>query len=286
MPGPGPQRSFFDLWSWVYDVPFVQRAMYYPVHDGVLRRLRTARCRTVLDLGCGTGQLTARIARELPGVTVVGCDFSAGMLERGAARAAAIAWVRGDAARLPFADACFDAVTSTEAFHWFPDQRRALAECFRVMRPGGRLLVALVNTPHRVVSQLFGAGSRLGGQPYYWPTAPEMRTLVERAGFRVEDQERIHRPFSLLLPPVLTVAVRPRRHRVAGATPSRLSALQAALKPGTARDLCRPPSFGAHCCHRSPRGTGRHGPCFVWPSHRGNACVAHEEGTVNGTGEA
>ena len=206
---PGPQRWFFDLWSRVYDFPLVQVATYRPVHNAVVRALRDAPCRRVLDIGCGTGQLTARLGDALPKARVIGCDFSAGMLRQAAARGARSTWVRGDAGCLPFQSATFDAIVSTEAFHWFPDQDRALAEFRRVLAPGGRLLLALVNTPTPVVSDLFYAGSRLVGEPFYWPTMRQMRDKVAAAGFRVEGQDRIFRVPGFLIPPVLTRAVRP-----------------------------------------------------------------------------
>jgi ubiquinone/menaquinone biosynthesis C-methylase UbiE len=206
----GPNRWFFDAWSRIYDLPLVQRATYRPVHDVVLRALHETRARSVLDIGCGTGQLAARIRGELPAAAIVGCDFSAGMLQRAAARVEAIDWVRGDAGRLPFRDGIFDAIVSTEAFHWFPDQNAALRELYRVLRPGGRLLLALVNTPTALVSDVMHVGSRLVGEPFYWPTSLQMRRRVEQAGFHVQKQRRIFRLPGFLLPPVLTQAVRPR----------------------------------------------------------------------------
>ena len=205
----GPKRWFFDAWSRVYDFPWVQRATYRPIHDAVLRALAEVGMRRVLDIGCGTGQLAARIKQERPVTEVVGCDFSAGMLSRASARRHDVDWIRGDAGCLPFHDGTFDAVTSTEAFHWFPDQRAALSEFFRVLKPGGRLLLAMVNPPARVVSDAFYAGSRLAGEPFYWPTKHEIRERVEAAGFAVDSQRRVFRIPGFLLPPVLTRAVRP-----------------------------------------------------------------------------
>jgi len=125
-----------------------------------------------------------------------------------------VRWVRGDAGRLPFDDRSFDAIVSTEAFHWFPDQGAALREFFRVLKPGGRLLLALVNTPSPTVSNAVHAASRLLGEPFYWPSIDQMRHRVESAGFRVAAQRRLRRIGGVMLfTPVLTEALRPTRRR-------------------------------------------------------------------------
>jgi SAM-dependent methyltransferase len=264
MPDAGPKQWFFDAWSLIYDLPLVQRATYRPVHDAVLHALGPAAgvgsagplpsfggtqdragslqspksdrllaappISRVLDVGCGTGQLARRIQRARPAAGVVGCDFSAGMLRRAAVRSREVRWIQGDAGCLPFHDGSFDAVTSTEAFHWFPDQQAVLRECYRVLKPGGRLLLAMVNTPASVVSDAFYAGSRLVGEPFYWPTRREIRERVEAAGFVVERQQRVFRLPGFLLMPVLTHAVRPvavsRRGRPVKAVPRSLSDLE------------------------------------------------------------
>lgn len=211
MPPDGPSRGFFDAWSRVYDFPLVQRATYRPVHDAVLRALAAESCPRVLDVGCGTGRLAARLHEASSVHTVVGLDFSAGMLEQARARLAsadATALVRGDATRLPFADAAFDAAVSTEAFHWFPDQDAALAEIRRVLRPGGRLLLALVSPPFEFIADAFEVGMRIVGQPLWWTTPSRLAAQVARAGFRVEHQRRVFRIPGFLLPPALTVARR------------------------------------------------------------------------------
>ena len=209
----GAKRSFFDAWSRVYDAAWVQRVTYRPVQDAVVAALRRAAPARVLDIGCGTGRLAHRIAESFPRARVVGCDFSTGMLRRAAARSQAVRWVRGDAGRLPFGECSFDTVVSTEAFHWFPDQRATLAELFRVLAPGGRLLIAAVNTPAAPLGQIFLIGSRLVGEPFYWPATREMRHWLESAGFHIERQQRVFRLPGFLLPPVLTCAVRPAQRR-------------------------------------------------------------------------
>jgi SAM-dependent methyltransferase len=206
----GPDAGFFDLWSHFYDAAIVQRVTYRPPQDAVLSELRRAHARAVLDMGCGTGLLTTRIRDELAPERIVGCDFSRGMLERAAERAPDLSWVRGNALRLPFADRRFDAVVSTEAFHWFPDPERALRELFRVLAPKGRLMIAFVNPPTEWLGAAAGLAARLLGEPARWPTRARLRQEMRTAGFRVDAQRAVFRlPAPLLLPCVLTLASRP-----------------------------------------------------------------------------
>ena len=208
MSTPGAKRWFFDGWSRIYDFELVQRMTYRPLHDAVMQEMRGRRPRRVLDIGCGTGQLTTRISTELRKPFVVGCDFSGGMLGHAAARRADVCWVQGDACRLPFSSGSFDVIVSTEAFHWFPDQNAALREFRRVLVPGGLLMLALVNPRLRLLSRVLYAGSRLVGQPFYWPSRDESRARIEAAGFRIEDQRVVFRLPGILIPPVLTLARR------------------------------------------------------------------------------
>lgn len=203
----GPHRRFFDLWSRVYDLSPVQRAIYRPVQEAVLDELRQASPRRILDIGCGTGILTERLAGELGAELAVGCDFSLGMLEQARSRGSG-PWVQGDAQRLPLAARSVDAVVSTESFHWYPDPDVALAELHRVLSPGGRLVVGVVNMHTTAMSRAAGAIARGLGEPARWMTRSEMRQRVEQVGFHVDRQQRVARIGSVVLPTVLTVATR------------------------------------------------------------------------------
>ena len=108
-----------------------------------LAREHLAGARAVLDVGTGEGQL-ARLAVEQPGVErVVGLDPTAAQLEAARDRAGGPAYVRGEAARLPFPDAGFDAVVACLVFEHIDDVDAAIAEVGRVLAPGGRFLFFL-----------------------------------------------------------------------------------------------------------------------------------------------
>ena len=99
----------------------------------------------VLDLAAGTG--TSSEPFEAAGARVVPCDFSVGMLAVGKQRRPDLPFVAGDATRLPFADATFDAVTISFGLRNVVDTVGALREMLRVTRPGGRLVVCEFSHP-------------------------------------------------------------------------------------------------------------------------------------------
>ncbi len=97
---------------------------------------------TLLDIGCGTGQLLADVMEREPHVRAVGIDVSAGMLDvarRRLPRSGALLLGRAD--QLLLASASCDCIVSTSALHEFGNVPTVLDECHRVLRPGARLVV-------------------------------------------------------------------------------------------------------------------------------------------------
>jgi len=133
-------------------------AKYHRISDpqlawgrAVAARLQPAAGERILDLGCGTGRLTEEFAR-LPGIIVVGLDYSASMLREARGRAGVSPgsdrgrtpvgrpfYVRGDGATLPFLSA-FDGIFSAAVFHWIPDHDRLFHSVHDALKPGGRLV--------------------------------------------------------------------------------------------------------------------------------------------------
>ncbi len=98
----------------------------------------------VLDVACGTGVLARDVARRVaPGGAAVGLDVNEGMLAVAGRAAPDVEWHQGAAEQLPFEDAAFDAVVSQFGLMFFQDRGAALGEMRRVLRPGGRLAVAV-----------------------------------------------------------------------------------------------------------------------------------------------
>jgi demethylmenaquinone methyltransferase/2-methoxy-6-polyprenyl-1,4-benzoquinol methylase len=102
----------------------------------------------LLDLGTGTGDLAFMALRRDPSLLAVGGDFTLAMMRVGQARpeGGRVRWSGTDALNLPFPDNTFDAITSGYLMRNVADVRRAWAEQYRVLKPGGRT-VCLDTTP-------------------------------------------------------------------------------------------------------------------------------------------
>ncbi|MCG7596723.1 class I SAM-dependent methyltransferase [Mycobacterium sp. PSTR-4-N] len=182
--------GFWGFAAPIYDTAVVQRWVYRPAQDEVIALLQAHGSHLIADIGCGTGILADRIAREVQGARVTGVDMSDGMLAEARRRSSAVQWVRAPAEQLPFADGSLDAVVSTSAFHWF-NQPAALREFHRVLAPGGVAAVATLS-PRRLVPVDLLPAVRLPA--YDAPDPAAMRRLFTDAGFTVADQHRVRRP--------------------------------------------------------------------------------------------
>lgn len=173
----------------------------------LLERVRMRPGLSVLDVGCGAGFPLLELAQRLgPGCRAVGLDpWSGGLLR---ARDKALAWgvsqatlVRGVAERLPLKDACLDLVVSNNGLNNMANAAAALAECHRVLRPGGQL-VATMNLPETMAAFYaafeatlveLGLAGRVEAmrRHIHEKRKPlhETRALLRDAGFAVEAED-------------------------------------------------------------------------------------------------
>lgn len=103
----------------------------------------------ILDIACGTGTSTVPLARS--GATVIGVDFSASMIAEAQRKHPKLEFREADAMKLPFGDDEFDAVTISFGLRNIQDPKVALAEMYRVLKPGGRLVVCEFSKPPRAL---------------------------------------------------------------------------------------------------------------------------------------
>jgi SAM-dependent methyltransferase len=153
--------------------------------EAFVERLEVAPGAQVLDLACGTGNLSIPLARR--GARVTGVDIAPNLLEQARERAREenleISFEEGDAEQLPYPDASFDAVVSMFGAMFAPQHELVVAECARVLKPGGML--AMANwTPGSLPGRMFQvtaqhAGAPLGvAPPAHWGHPMLVRTRL------------------------------------------------------------------------------------------------------------
>ena len=156
----------------------------------------------ILDIGSGTGHLTAEIARS--GAQVLGIDRSGAMIAQARENFPGLAFETHDICSLPF-DAEFDAIFSNAVLHWVKPPETAAALMARALKPGGRLVFEfggygnvriLVEGAYRALRQL-GVQQPERWNAWYFPSIAEYSAILERCGIEVTFALLFDRPTPL-----------------------------------------------------------------------------------------
>jgi trans-aconitate 2-methyltransferase len=179
--------------------------------ESLLELLQPVAGERILDLGCGTGHLTARVAEA--GAEVVGLDSSAAMLDQARSAYPHLEFVHGDARAFDF-DRPFDAVFSNAALHWVREADAVVRCVHAALRPGGRFVAELGGRGN--VAALLAAMREAAGRlrialelpAWYFPGVAEYAGLLEAVGLEVRLALLFARPTPLEGPDGLRAWVR------------------------------------------------------------------------------
>lgn len=138
------KQHFFDIWANFYDITLTT-IFYQAIHQRLLEYVRLPSSPLVLDLGCGTGKLLARLADKFPDLKAIGGDLSPEMLKK--ARLAnshhpRLIFTQAEAHKLPFSNNQFDAVFNTISFLHYFQPEIVFQEVARVLKPKGYFYLA------------------------------------------------------------------------------------------------------------------------------------------------
>lgn len=182
-------RDYYDDFSQHYDHGRDRgyHAMVDAIEVGAV--IDVSRGKSVLEVGCGTGLLLEKVAREAAQAT--GVDLSPGMLHH--ARARGLDVHEGNATALPFEDAQFDVAYSFKVLAHVPEIERAVSELFRVVKPGGHVLIEVYNRASlRFISRWLGGARRIG-QRHRENEVPTRWEHVSEAIARLPKDARVER---------------------------------------------------------------------------------------------
>lgn len=187
--------------SFVYDRVIAPAVVGF--HTAVLERLaeHVEAEATVCEVGCGGGQLLAKLAERFADARFVGVDLSAEQVARAKTRTARFAdridCTRGSALDLPLADASADLVLSVASIKHWAAPERGLAECRRVLRPGGWLAIIEADRGARAEDiNRFVAKWRIPGA-FVGPGTVFFRNLVAGRAFDLDDARALLGPLDL-----------------------------------------------------------------------------------------
>jgi trans-aconitate methyltransferase len=176
-----------------------KHAFVYERAKGLVELLAPKAGERILDLGCGTGVLTAEIAGR--GAEVVGIDGSEEMISQARKKYPTLRFEVLDARQLPF-KAEFDAVFSNAVLHWIPEAEQVIAGVAQALKRNGRFVAEfggkgnikkLVEAFHRAFSTL-GMREPDIVSPWFYPSVAEYAGLLEKHGLEVREASLFERP--------------------------------------------------------------------------------------------
>lgn len=187
--------------KWDAELYEARHSFVWEFGQGLIDRLKPQHGERILDVGCGPGQLTAKIAES--GAQVIGLDASPEMIGQARQNFPKLSFALESVTTMHF-DAEFDAVFSNAVLHWVLDAQVAANCMSRALRPGGRLVAEFGG--HGNIQTIEGAivstlarylGHKVPAANNYFPTVGEYSTLLENAGLEVRVAELYDRPTPL-----------------------------------------------------------------------------------------
>jgi trans-aconitate methyltransferase len=160
-----------------------QHAFVWQYGESLIELLAPQSGESILDLGCGTGQLTARIAQM--GAAVRGIDADAAMIAKAQQNYPDLQFAQADARNF-LVEAPVDAVFSNAVLHWVTEPDRAIQCIYQALKPGGRFVAEFGGKGNvEAITQALLHAYPAYRSPWYFPSVADYATRLEQQGFEV-----------------------------------------------------------------------------------------------------
>ena len=182
--------------------------------EDLLDRAQPREGERVLDIACGTGVVARLAAKRMGRGLVTGLDLNTTMLgvaRRAPTEGAAITWIEGSALDLPFPADSFDMAFCQQGLQFFPDQRKALDETYRVLKGGGRAALSVYSRIERTpganafalaLDDVVGKdASRIKRGEHSFDDVTQLEALLRSSGFKAVDVQTVEQ--TIVFPSVL-----------------------------------------------------------------------------------
>src|SRR6266478_2019707 len=198
----GKFREAFSMSStWDAELYDAKHTFVWEKAKGLVEVLAARAGERILDLGCGTGALTAELAAS--GAELLGVDRSPEMIAEACKKFPHLRFAVCDARTLQFSNE-FDAVFSNAALHWIPEAERVIQGVARALKPGGRFVAEFggkgnVRNVVAAIETVFAdlGISANGVNPWFYPSVAEYASLLEKHDLEVREAALFERPTKL-----------------------------------------------------------------------------------------
>ena len=170
--------------------------LFEPYALDLVSRLKDKKYSDILEIACGTGRVTAHLAKSVKHDTLTATDFNPDMISvaKEIIKNKKIKWMPADAMELPFEDSSFDLIVIQFGIMFFPDKEKGLKEIYRVLKTGGKLIYNTWNKEETneaihegrvIIESYFGENPPIFySVPFSMYDDRELTTLTRRAGFK------------------------------------------------------------------------------------------------------
>lgn len=162
-------------------------------YNYILKKISEYKISSLLDVGCGTGEMLRLISERFPKIELTGVDISLNMLDKAKSKIGNMAnLILSDSEKLPFDDNSFELVMCNDSFHHYPSPLNVLSEFHRVLKPEGTLLISdySIGFPIRQLMNLLIKYSHDGDVRIY--SKKEYLKMLSECSFKGIDYKKIN----------------------------------------------------------------------------------------------